>query len=84
MEQKEILEGLGDNPSVDAETQRAIIMDYRALHQQIKDDGLYKCHYSNYFKESLRYSFLFGLFLYLLYAKWYLTSAIVLGAFWVG
>ncbi|KAF2786539.1 fatty acid/sphingolipid desaturase [Melanomma pulvis-pyrius CBS 109.77] len=82
MEQKEILEGLGDNPSVDAETQRAIIMDYRALHQQIKDDGLYKCHYSNYFKESLRYSFLFGLFLYLLYAKWYLTSAIVLGAFW--
>jgi delta8-fatty-acid desaturase len=82
IEQKEILVGLGENPSVDAETQRAIIMDYRALHQQIKDDGLYTCHYSNYFKESLRYSFLFGLFGALLYAKWYLTSAIVLGAFW--
>lgn len=83
LEEKEIADGLRDNPAVDAETQRAIVLEYRALHQRIKDEGLYTCRYSAYAKESIRYAILFGLFLYLLHAKWYLTSALALGLFWV-
>ncbi|KAF2241526.1 delta 8-(E)-sphingolipid desaturase [Trematosphaeria pertusa] len=82
LEHKEVVAGLLGNPSVDAETQRAIIMEYRALHEQIKAEGLYSCRYVEYLKESVRYTLLFATFLYLLYSKWYLTSAIVLGLFW--
>ena len=83
LEQKEIADGLRDNPSVDAKTQRAIVLEYRALHQKIKDQGLYTCRYSAYALESVRYAILFGTFLYLLHVKWYLTSALALGLFWV-
>ena len=83
LEQKEVADGLAENPSVDPETQRAIVGEYRALHQRIKDDGLYNCPYIEYGKECLRYGFLFGTFIYLLCAKWYFTSAIFLGLFWV-
>lgn len=83
LEQREIADGLRDNPSVDAETQRAIAVEYRELHRQIKDQGLYACRYREYAKESIRYTLLFGTFLYLLHIKWYLTSALALGLFWV-
>lgn len=83
LEQEEIAQGLLDNPAVDAETQRAIALEYRALHQQIKDEGLYQCRYSEYGKELIRYSILFAIFIYLLLAKWYLASAVFLGMFWV-
>lgn len=82
-EKLEIEEGIRENPSLDVETQKAIIEDYRVLHQQIKDEGLYQCRYSEYAKESIRYAFLFAAFAGLLYIKWYLTSAIFLGLFWV-
>ncbi|EMD59432.1 hypothetical protein COCSADRAFT_175963 [Bipolaris sorokiniana ND90Pr] len=81
-EKLEIEEGIRENPSLDVETQKAIIEDYRALHQQIKDEGLYQCRYSEYAKESIRYALLFAAFAGLLYIKWYLTSAIFLGLFW--
>lgn len=83
LEEQEIAEGLANNPSVDAETQRIIVHEYRALHQQIKDEGLYKCHYINYDKECIRYGLLFAAFMYLLHIKYYLTSSIFLGLFWV-
>lgn len=83
LEEKEIADGLRENPSVDAETQRQILMDYRDLHEQIKAEGLYKCNYSAYGYESIRYVTLFAAFAYLLYIKWYLTSALFLGLFWV-
>lgn len=83
IEQKEIEDGLRDNPSIDMETQAAILQDYRELHQQFKDEGLYECRYSEYGKESIRYGFLFAIFAGLLYSKWYLTSAMFLGMFWV-
>lgn len=82
-ETHEIQQGIRENPSLDVETQKAIIQDYRALHQQIKDEGLYQCRYSEYAKESIRYACLFAAFATLLYIKWYLTSAIFLGLFWV-
>ncbi|KAF1844896.1 fatty acid/sphingolipid desaturase [Cucurbitaria berberidis CBS 394.84] len=81
-EKREIEEGIRDNPSLDVATQRAIVEDYRALHQQFKDEGLYQCRYSEYAKESLRYGFLFAAFASLLYCKWYLSSAVFLGLFW--
>ncbi|KAF1973065.1 fatty acid/sphingolipid desaturase [Bimuria novae-zelandiae CBS 107.79] len=82
LEQKETSDGLRNNPSIDVATQRAIVLEYRALHQRIKDEGLYTCRFGEYAKESVRYAFLFGLFLYLLHTKWYLTSALALGLFW--
>lgn len=83
LEANEIAEGLRDNPSIRVETQQAITSEYRALHQRIKDEGLYACRYSEYAKESIRYAILFGVFLYLIHIEWYLTSALALGLFWV-
>lgn len=77
------MDGLRENPSVDAETQHQILLDYRNLHEQIKAEGLYKCNYSAYGWESIRYGALFAAFAYLLYSKWFLTSALFLGLFWV-
>ncbi|KAK2736772.1 hypothetical protein FQN57_000544 [Myotisia sp. PD_48] len=82
LEQKEIDQGILDNPSLDAETQRSIIVEYRNLHEKIKQQGLFKCRYTEYYKELIRYSLIFMVFLYLLNAKWYLTSSVVLGIFW--
>jgi delta8-fatty-acid desaturase len=82
-EEREIEEGLRDNPSLDVETQKVIVQNYRALHQQFKDEGLYQCRYSEYAKESIRYGLLFAAFGGFLYIKWYMTSAVFLGLFWV-
>lgn len=82
-EQREREEGWRDNPSVDPETQKAIVLEYRALHEQFKSEGLYQCPYSAYAWESLRYLVLFAAFGYFLYIKWYITSATFLGLFWV-
>jgi len=81
-EQLEREEGWRDNPSVDVETQKAIIIEYRALHEQFKAEGLYQCNYSAYAWESLRYLALFAAFGYCLHIKWYITSAMFLGLFW--
>lgn len=83
LEEKEIIEGMRENPSLDSETQQQILLDYRELHEQIKTEGLYQCNYSAYGWESIRYATLFAAFAYLLYSKWYLTSALFLGLFWV-
>ncbi|CAD0040848.1 unnamed protein product [Aureobasidium pullulans] len=82
MEQKEIAEGLASMPSVDENTQLAIAMDFRALHERVKNEGYYDCPYIEYGKEMIRYSLLFGTFIYFLRAEWYLTSACFLGMFW--
>jgi delta8-fatty-acid desaturase len=83
MEQKEIADGIRNYPSLDIETQEAIRVEYEKLHQVIQEKGYYTCSYSQYGKESIRYSILFATFLYLLHSKWYLTSAACLGLFWV-
>jgi delta8-fatty-acid desaturase len=83
LEDKEIADGLSGFPSVDAETQLAITMEYRALHQRIKDQGLYQCRYSEYGKEMVRCALIFGVFISLLRAEWYLLSSVFLGIFWV-
>jgi hypothetical protein len=82
-EQREREEGWRDNPSCDVDTQTAIILEYRALHEQFKKEGLYQCNYSAYAWESLRYLVLFAAFGYFLHIKWYITSATFLGLFWV-
>ncbi|CAF9904326.1 MAG: hypothetical protein ALECFALPRED_007498 [Alectoria fallacina] len=80
--QKGIDDNVRDNPSLDAETQRAITLKYQTLHQRVKDEGFYDCHYLEYGKELLRYALLFSLFFTFLRAGWYLTSACFLGLFW--
>ena len=81
--QKAIDDDIRDNPSLDAGTQRAITLKYQALHQRVKDEGFYDCHYIEYGKEIIRYTLLFSLFFTFLRAEWYLTSACFLGLFWV-
>jgi delta8-fatty-acid desaturase len=83
LENKEIADGISGFPSVDPETQLAITLEYRALHQRVKDQGLYQCRYSEYGKEMMRCALIFGVFISLLRAEWYLTSSIFLGIFWV-
>lgn len=81
--QKAIDDDVRVYPSLDAETQQAITLKYQILHQRVKDEGFYECQYLEYGKELVRYTLLFSLFITLLRAKWYLTSACFLGLFWV-
>jgi len=83
LEQKEILDGIRAYPSLDIATQGNIALEYKALHERIKNEGFYECRYSEYGKEAIRWTILFCAFIFLLNAKWYLTSAIFLGMFWV-
>ena len=83
LKQREVEQGLLSSPSIDLETQQNIARVYRALHEEVKVKGLYDCRFSEYGKEMIRYSLLFGLSMFLLLNRWYLTSAGVLGLFWV-
>lgn len=69
-------------PALDVETQNYIAEEYRKLHEEITDMGLYQCKYSRYLKEFLRISTLFGFAFYLLRKKWYVASALSLGFGW--
>ena len=81
--QQEIDLNLKDYPSLDPLVQQNITKRYRLLHQQVKDEGLYDCRYLQYGKEMIRYSIIFASFLFALRHEWYMTSAVLLGAFWV-
>ena len=81
--QGEVDDNVRDYPSLDADTQRSIDLKFQALHQRVKDEGYYVCHFSEYMKELSRYAFLFACFLVTLRTGWYLTSAACLGLFWV-
>jgi delta8-fatty-acid desaturase len=70
-------------PSLDQAVQQDITQKYMKLHDQIVDEGLYKCRYIEYGKEMVRYTSLFALSMTALYHSWYLTSAVFLGLFWV-
>ncbi|KAK9772756.1 putative Fatty acid desaturase-domain-containing protein [Seiridium cardinale] len=69
-------------PPLDPSTQDTIVQKYRALHERIKAEGLYKCNYTSYGIEISRYSLLFGGMLTFLHWGWYVPSALCLGAFW--
>ncbi|KAI1082650.1 fatty acid desaturase [Whalleya microplaca] len=69
-------------PSLDFATQDSIVSKYRALHERIKAEGLYKCSYRSYAIEISRYSTLAGLSFLFLHWGWYVMSAACLGAFW--
>ncbi|KAI8957442.1 fatty acid/sphingolipid desaturase [Daldinia sp. FL1419] len=69
-------------PSLDFNTQDAIVAKYRDLGERIKAEGLYQCNYGAYAVEVTRYSILFGLTFLFLHWGWYVASAVCLGAFW--
>lgn len=81
--QQEVEKDIQDYPPIEEEVQQQIIRKYRALHQQARDQGLYDCPYLEYGKEIVRYSLLFAGFLTALHHEWYMTSAVLLGLFWV-
>lgn len=74
---------LSQYPSLDAVTQQAIVEKYRDLHQKIKNEGYYNCQYWEYAKEMGRYLCIFTAFLIALKSGWFITSAALLGLFWV-
>ena len=80
--QNEIDFDLARYPSLDPETQANIVARYRQLHQTIRDAGLYECNYRAYATECCRYTFLFGMSLWLLHLGWYGTSGLFLAFFW--
>ncbi|KAH0566388.1 hypothetical protein GP486_000210 [Trichoglossum hirsutum] len=75
-------------PPLDPVTQDEIVQKYRLLHDRIKAEGLYECHYASYLTEICRYALLFGLCLLFLRWGWYGTSDTVIGIiiadFWGG
>jgi delta8-fatty-acid desaturase len=80
--QHDIGADLSKYPSLDGQTQQSIARKFRALHQQIKDDGFYECPYSKYGEEILRYATLFSLFVMCLSWNYYFVAACFLGLFW--
>ncbi|GAP92691.2 putative fatty acid desaturase [Rosellinia necatrix] len=80
--QQEINQDLQIYPSLDASVQLSITQKYRALHQKIRDQGLYTCALSEYGKELARYLTLFTVSMVALHHGWYMTSATFLGLFW--
>ena len=79
---EELQHDLEKYPSLDQQTQAGIMSKYRLLHQRIRDEGLYECHYSSYMVEIARYAFFFGMCFLTLHWGWYKTSAVFLGIFW--
>ncbi|KAI1332272.1 fatty acid/sphingolipid desaturase [Xylariaceae sp. FL0255] len=69
-------------PPTDFTTQDDIVVKYRALHQRIKEEGLYQCNYRDYAIEISRYLTLFFSMIWFLHIGWYVTSAVFLGAMW--
>ena len=80
--QRQIDLDLEKYPSLDPATQDGITAKYRALHDRIRDEGLYQCNYISYFIEICRYTFLFSMCLLSLRLGWYPLSGIFLGMFW--
>ena len=77
------IDDLMEYPSLDPQTQQAIVQKYRTLHHTIQAEGFYDCKYGEYGKELIRYSGIFTCFLVALNSGWYITSAALLGLFWV-
>ena len=69
---------VGDYPSVDAATQRNVVLKYQALHRRIQKDGFYDCQHLDYVKEFVRYTMLFVAFLVSSYYGWYVTSGAII------
>jgi delta8-fatty-acid desaturase len=69
-------------PALDPQTQATIVLKYRELHKRIEAEDLYRCRYSSYAIECMRYATAFALFLFLLRSEWYITSAFPLGFLW--
>lgn len=69
-------------PSPDPATQHFVIEKYRELYQQIKDEGLFDCHYTHYLYEVLRYASLGVASWIALRAGYYCISAFCLGFMW--
>ncbi|KAI0157056.1 fatty acid desaturase [Hypoxylon sp. FL1284] len=69
-------------PSLDFDTQDAIVAKYHELARRMEAEGFYHCNYWAYAIEGTRYSMLFGLSFLFLHWGWYITSAMCLGAVW--
>ncbi|PGH16594.1 hypothetical protein AJ79_01700 [Helicocarpus griseus UAMH5409] len=80
--QQEIIMDRAKYPPLDPKSQDFIVEKFRALRQQLKDEGLYNCNYFAYLIEISRYTLLGALSYYFLTKGWYGTSGFFLGCMW--
>lgn len=78
----EIERDLAKYPSLDASTQANIQQKYRLLAQRLEREGYYQCHYLDYARELLRWTFFASVSAYLYSLGWFKCSAVFLGIFW--
>ncbi|KAK5075240.1 hypothetical protein LTR64_001445 [Lithohypha guttulata] len=69
-------------PALDRMVQDDIVTKYRALDDQLRDAGLYKCPYTAYAFEGLRYLALFTSFALSIHYGQYALAGLFLGLFW--
>lgn len=69
-------------PALDYKTQEHLSQEYNKLHDIIIKGGYYDCPYMEYAKEATRIAILFGISFYMLYKKWFFTSAVFMGLGW--
>lgn len=73
---------LSNYPPLDKASQDKIISKYRQLDERLRSAGLYRCPYSSYAFDVIRYMTLFILFLTFLHHSCYALSGLFLGLFW--
>lgn len=69
-------------PHLDQMSQHEVIAKYRQLDEKLRFEGLYRCRFSSYAVEFIRYSTLFALFLVSLHYSYYALSGLFLGSAW--
>lgn len=80
--QQELQRDLENFPSLDTATQTDIIVQYKALDERLRAEGLYDCDYWAYGREVVHYVLLGSLAYFFLRTGWYIPSAIFLGMLW--
>lgn len=80
--QEQIDHDLAKYPALSDDTQDNIVQRYRELEHVIQARGLYKCSYSSYAIEMLRYLSLLGMSLLCLRFGYYTTGGLFMGCLW--
>lgn len=81
-ESAELKRDLERYPSLDNATQENVIKEFRALHDHMKELGMFQCNYWGYFREACRISLLSYLSYFFFIRNWLFVSAVCLGLAW--
>lgn len=82
LEVREAVRDMRAYPSLDTPTQSRINAEFELLEKRVAAAGLYRCRYSDYAREAVRYALLLLLSLVCLRRGFYCTAAVFFGLFW--